>query len=367
MSFGARARIRLGALRHNLQVIKYKARDTRVMAVVKANAYGHGLIPVARALVDADCLAVARLSEARVLRDAGIDTPIMLLGGAFSLDDVQHVIDLRLQLCVHREEQIDWLEKSAPASIDIWLKIDTGMNRLGLRPKRIAKAIERLNNCAAVDELRLMTHLANADNTDDSTTQRQLELFVSLVTGFGGEFSIANSAAIFGWSDELQTVADLHSEGRPWIRPGVALYGISPFPDQAGDDLGLLPVMQFESQLIAIKGIRAGDRVGYGGTWSATGDTKIGLVAAGYGDGYPRNIGSGTAVIINGRQVPVVGQISMDMSAVDLGAGANDQVGDIVVLWGDELPVEEIACRADTIPYTLVSGITDRVERIYED
>jgi len=367
VSFGARACINLGAIQQNFQRIVKQAPGSRVMAVIKANAYGHGLIDVANSLPDAECLAVARLSEAIELRQAGIDKPIVLLGGAFSADEMDQAIDLQLQICVHAEEQITWLEKHGVADAVVWAKIDTGMNRLGFRPESAATVIARLRNCAAISDVHLMTHLANADDRQDSTTKTQINAFRAITNDFSGDISIANSAGVLGWSEELEIFADIRAAGRLWIRPGLALYGISPFPNQCGDDLGLIPAMQFEAHLIAVKKLNTGERVGYGGTWQAQQDTVLGVVSAGYGDGYSRHITSGAPVFINGRRVPVTGRISMDLCSIDLGASATDQVGDAVILWGEDLPVEEIAERAGTIPYQLVCGITNREKCVIED
>ena len=367
MSFGARACINFGAIQQNFQLIKNQVPGARVMAVIKANAYGHGLVAVAGSLEDADCLAVARLSEATRIRYAGIDKPIALLGGVFSANEIDQAIDLQLQICVHTEEQIALLEQHGSANVQVWAKVDTGMNRLGFHPESVATVVARLGNCAAVSDVRLMTHLANADDRQDATTKMQIEAFRVLADNFVGEVSIANSAGVLGWSEELEVFADLRKTGRLWIRPGLALYGISPFPGQCGADLGLSPAMQFEAQLIAVKNLCTGEKVGYGGTWQAQQDTRIGVISAGYGDGYSRHIGSGTPVLINGRRVPVVGRISMDLCSVDLGADATDQVGDAVVLWGEDLPVEEIAEHAGAIPYELVCGITNRETGVLEN
>jgi len=364
VSFGARACINLGAISKNFQIIANAAPGARVMAVIKANAYGHGLIAVAKSLQDADCLAVARLAEAISIRQAGIDTPIALLGGVFSADEIDQAIDLQLQICIHTEEQIAWLERRGSANIEVWAKIDTGMNRLGFHTETAATVIGRLGNCAAVSDVRLMTHLANADDRQDATTKKQIESFRVFTDNFAGEVSIANSAGVLGWSEELEVFADIRDAGRLWIRPGLALYGISPFAGQSGAELGLLPAMQFEAHLIAVKNLRAGERVGYGGVWQAQQSTRIGVISAGYGDGYSRHIASGTPVLVNGRRVPVIGRVSMDLCSVDLGAGATDQVGDTVVLWGEDLPVEEIAEYAAAIPYELVCGVTSREKSV---
>jgi alanine racemase len=365
VTFSARARIRRSAVRHNLQLIKSKVPGARVMAAIKGNAYGHGLIPVAQALEDADCLAVARLAEARVLRHAGISSPIALLGGILSADDLNEVLSLDIQVGVHDAQQIRWLEKHAGAPPVAWLKIDTGMNRLGIRPGDAADAIARLRTCTR--ELGLMTHFSCADDPANPTTRRQLSRFMPLAEHFDGAVSVANSASLLGTEETLDELADIRKQGRLWIRPGLALYGISPFSGTVGADYGLRPVMQFEATLISVKVLPAGDRVGYGGTWRTERDTMLGIVAAGYGDGYSRYIPTGTPVLVNGRRVPVVGRVSMDVTAVDLGLDSADKVGDGVILWGDELPVEEIAEFAGTIPYQLVTGVTHREESIVED
>ena len=367
MTFGARALIRLDAIRHNFQTIKEKSRGAQVMAVIKANAYGHGLLPVSRCLAAADCFAVARLSEAVELKEAGIDTPIALLGGVFSERDLVTAIDLELHLAVQTESQVAWLERFGRANATIWLKIDTGMNRLGFRPEEAPALIDRLQDCSAVAELRVMTHLASADNLQDDTTASQIAQFRKIVAAFDGAISIANSAGILGWEKDLEVFSRQRSDGRLWLRPGLALYGISPFAAQCGADLGLKPAMQFASRLIAVKALSKGASVGYGGTWQSERDTVLGIVAAGYGDGYSRFIPVGSPVIVNDRRVMIAGLVSMDLTAVDLGPAATDRVGDPVLLWGDELPVEEIAKHASTIPYQLVCGISNREESIYEN
>lgn len=361
MSFGARALIRLAALRHNMQLIRSKAPDAKVMAVVKANAYGHGMVVVARALSDADSFAVARLPEALELREHGITQPIVLLSGVNSTDELVAAINADCEIVVHEGAQIGLLEGHSGAPARVWLKIDTGMNRLGFPIKRASELIVNLRGMPAVRELRLMTHLANADDRQDSKTVRQLAAFAKIAAEFDGDKSIANSGGIFGWQQAV-TPDYAAANGAMWIRPGIALYGISPFPGCDGRDLGLQPVMQFESRLVAIKDVRAGQRVGYGGSWVASQDTRIGIVSAGYGDGYTRYLPSGTPVLINGRRVPLAGAVSMDMAAVDLGQDSTDRVGDRAILWGDDIPVEEIARQAGSLSYQLVCGIMNREE-----
>ena len=365
MSFGTRARIRLGAIQHNLSVIKAAAPGAKVMAVVKANAYGHGLTEVARSLAGVDSLAVARLAEAQMLRNAGIDASITLLGGVLSSDDLSTANELDVSVGFHHEQQIDFAEKAGHRLSSAWLKVDTGMGRLGFRPVDVPDAIDRLGR--HVDHLGILSHFSSADDLQNSTTADQLSAFLELIGQFEGPISIANSAALLGWRDALEVLNDYRKQGRLWIRPGLSLYGISPFPGKTGSDLGLAPAMQLEATLLSVKRLNAGDRVGYGGTWQATKETMLGVISGGYGDGYSRFIPSGTPVLVNGRRVPVAGRISMDLTAVDLGSGAQDEIGDRVVFWGDGLPVEEIAECASTIPYQLLCGVTHRESPIYID
>ena len=362
MTFGARAVIRLGALKHNLKVIREMAPGTRVMAVIKANAYGHGMLEVAKALADADSFAVARTSEARALREADIDSPIVILEGVFTGEELDMAIDAGFEIVVHCIEQFELLEQLESGQLTVWLKFDTGMNRLGFRVSEAEVLINRARECGAIGELRLMSHLANANDRQDDKTADQLSLFQSIADGFDGDVSIANSPGLFGWPESIPKPS-----GDIWIRPGISLYGISPFDGTSGVDLGLRPVMQLESRLISVKTINAGDPVGYGGTWAAEQDSLIGVVAAGYGDGYSHFLPSGTPVLVNNRRVPLAGGVSMDMIAIDLGPGASDKVGDPVLLWGDGLPVEEIARYAGTIPYQLVCGVLNREPRMVVD
>lgn len=364
VTFGTRARIRLGAIQHNLVTLQSAAPGAKTMAVIKANAYGHGQLEVARALTAADSLAVARLAEAQVLRDAGIDQSITLLGGVLSAEDLALATSLDVAVAFHHEQQIDWAAKLGQRISFAWLKVDTGMGRLGVRPEYAVEAIERLADQA--ERIGILTHFACADEVGDPTTDKQLNTFIALIEQFEVDISVANSAAQLGWQESLKALASIGSQGRLWIRPGLSLYGVSPFPDKVGTDLNLRVAMQLEASLLSVKKLKAGDRVGYGGTWQADTDTTLGIIAGGYGDGYSRYIPSGTPVLVNGRRVPVAGRISMDLTAVDLGAKANDVIGDPVVFWGDNLPVEEIAECAGTIPYQLLCGVTHREEPVYE-
>ena len=360
MTFGARALIRLGALKHNLNVIRDACPDAKLMAVIKANAYGHGLVPVAQNLAGADAFAVARLPEAIQLRDSGVSKSIVLLEGVFNDEELDAAIGKDFEVVVHCPEQIAMLERCVSGRTTVWLKFDTGMNRLGFQPKQAKELIERLRACSAVAELRLMSHLANADDKANAATKAQLESFGSVANDFDGAVSIANSPAVFGWPEIREANQKFGAAGQHWIRTGITLFGVSPFDGQTGADLGLEPVMQFEARLIAVKSLRKGDKVGYTGSYEAAGDSRLGVVSVGYGDGYSRHLKSGTPVLINGRRVPLIGNVSMDMIAVDLGPDATDAVGDIALLWGPGLPVEEVASWADAIPYELVCGVMNR-------
>jgi alanine racemase len=348
-----RARIDSGALRANLRAIRARAPRSRVMAVVKANAYGHGLVPTALALADADAFAVARLEEAVALRDNGLRRRIVLLEGVFDAAQLAQAAQLELDLVVHQPLQIELLEAFAgPTPLPLWLKVDTGMNRLGFRPEEFRAAWERLRRLQpAPQQLRVMTHLACADEADEATSAQQLQRLRPLMDGLAAELSIANSAAILA-------LPESHAE---WVRPGLALYGVSPFAAQRGAQLGLRPAMTLESTVIALRDVAVGERVGYGGVWRAQRRSRLAIVAAGYGDGVPRGIPSGAPVLIGGHRAPVAGRVSMDMIAADITDLPPVGVGDRVELWGTRLAVEELAAAAGTIPYELLCGVSQRV------
>lgn len=355
MSPAAFAEIDLAALRHNLLRIRDLVPQARIMAVIKANAYGHGMVRVARALDLADAFAVARVDEGVRLREAGITQRIAVLQGFTRNEELDLHFRFDLEPVIHSEMQIELLERAdRKGSIAVWLKVDTGMHRLGLPPERIEACRTRLLASARVRApLPIMTHLANADIVEDDTTGRQLEVF-GRVSATTIQRSIANSAGVLGWQSS-------HAE---WIRPGLALYGVSPFPGRCGTDEGLRPVMTLKSGLIAVKTLNAGEPVGYGGDWVCPRATRMGIAAIGYGDGYPRSVTSGTPVLVAGRRAPLIGRVSMDMISVDLTELPDARVGDTVTLWGEGLPVEEIAGRAGTIPYVLLCNVTQRVRMV---
>jgi alanine racemase len=352
----AYAVLNVGALQHNLQKVRACAPHAKIMAVIKANGYGHGLVRVAEGLQNADAFAVARVQEGVRLRKAGLANRTAVMEGFTCAEELDELVRYQLDAVVHTAQQIEILaRRTETAPIAVWLKIDTGMNRLGFSPHEFEAVYQRLSACASVRQpVNLMTHLANADEKHDAMTLKQINLFKQTLGAVSGERSIANSAGILGWPESL---AD-------WVRPGVMLYGISPFSDSTGAQWGLKPVMSLHSRLIAVKPLAKGETVGYGCRWRCEQDTQLGVVAIGYGDGYPRYAKPGTPVLVNGQRVPLIGRVSMDMMTVDLGSQPNAKPGDAVTLWGGGLPVEEIAWCADTIPYTLVCGVTQRVQLV---
>jgi alanine racemase len=363
MSETAVAVIQPAAIRHNLQRLRSATPGCRIMAVIKANSYGHGLISVARILDDVDALAVARVAEGVRLRAAGIGQRIVVLQGCSDLLEAREAIASQLEIVVHDAVHFEILSALAGKDIvTVWLKLDTGMGRLGFEPVEAFSCLKRLRDIPAVrPDIRLMTHLACADDPDNPTTLEQLRQFDEVLQGFSGDISIANSAGILMWPQTLEPSKLLHYSGQNWVRPGLALFGASPVIGKSAREMGLLPAMSFESRLIAVKTIRRGSAVGYGSEWRAERDTVIGVVAVGYGDGYPRHLQSGTPVLVNGRRVALIGRVSMDMINVDLTDLPVARVGDRVVLWGGHLPIEEIAVRAGTIPYELMCGLSERV------
>ena len=353
MSRLIRAVIDTQALRHNLNVIRARAGRAKVIAVVKANAYGHGLVSAALAIQDADAFAVARLEEGMSLRAAGITSRIVLLEGVFSRAQLEDAAQEKLDLVVHDPLQIELLEKTGGAErFALWLKIDTGMNRLGFATGDFAGALGRIRALPTpARELRLMTHLACADERDGIVTGEQLARFREVTRGLSYETSIANSAGLLG---------GVATPGH-WVRPGIALYGASPFADTRAADFGLRPVMTLVSTVLTIRQVRQGERVGYGGAWSAPRDTRIAIIAAGYGDGVPRSFEMGTPVLIRGARAALVGRVSMDMIAVDVTGIEGVEVGTQAVLWGEGLAVEEVARHASTTPYELLCSVSQRV------
>ncbi len=361
MTRPTRAKIDLNAFKANYDLAARLAGDAVCMAVIKANGYGHGICEVAKALPDAP-LAVACVDEALVLRNSGIDNPILVLEGAFTANEVLLADTNNIQLVVHSCQQIEQLKEnnSSIDNVEVWLKLNTGMNRLGFRPNLAVPMMSELQGLSAVRVLGAMTHFSCADEIDKTHTEEQLAVFSSSVEVIRlsrnkFQLSAANSAALI---EHPSTRFDQ-------VRPGIILYGSSPFSHLSADELNLQAVMHLESRIMAVHDLSAGDCVGYGRTWCASKDSRIGVVAIGYADGYPRHAPTGTPVWIEDRIVPLVGRVSMDMLMVDLSFHPDAQVGTLVELWGSHLSVDEVAKAADTIGYELLTGITSRVPRVY--
>lgn len=354
----ATAEINLAALSYNLQRIKALAPGARVMAVLKANAYGHGLVKIAQQLNDADAFAVARIDEALALRAGGLTKPIVLLEGFFHCADLPILIANNFETIIHDENQLRAIETGQlGARLSVWLKVDTGMHRLGIEPEQFETFYQRLKACDNVDpNIKLMTHFSCADDVNSTQTQCQIKAFERLIEGKPEAKCLANSAGVIGWPQS-------HGD---WIRPGLMMYGVSPMLNQVGTEHGLKPVMRLTTRVIAIKTIAAGEKVGYGGRWQSNRQTQLAVVAMGYGDGYPRNARNGTPVVIRERRYGIVGAVSMDMITVDIGTNPDGvAVGDQVEMWGPALPVEEVAACAGTIPYELLCNVTPRVSYDY--
>lgn len=354
MSRATSATIHVDALRHNLGVMRRLAPSSRVLAVVKADGYGHGLERVAHALEGADGFGVAALADAERLRAAGLSQRIVLLSGFDEPSDLPALRRLGVDTVLHHDSQLDMLaaEPGTQPPVRVWLKIDSGMHRLGFAPQRAREVFDRLRALPNVDDdIVLMTHFAASDEFDIPRTAQQQSAFEAAIADLPGARSMANSAAVIGWPTT-------HAH---WIRAGGALYGLSAVAGRSGVDLGLQPAMTLSTRLVAINRVAKGEPVGYGGSYACPEDMAIGIAAIGYGDGYPRSAPSGTSVLVNGERAPIVGRVSMDLVAIDLRGQPQAKVGDPVVLWGRGLPIEEVAEAAGTIGYELACGITRRV------
>ena len=350
------ATIHTDALRHNLRVVRDRARNSRVMAVIKADGYGHGLERVARALEGADAFGVASLWDAERVRAAGLSQPIVLLSGFDEADDLAQLRRLNVETVVHHTAQLTMLEQAGEGvPIRCWLKVDTGMHRLGFAPAAVRDAYARLSALPWVaDDIVLMNHFASSDEFDNPQTREQLRVFGEATSGLAGRRSLANSAAVLGWPDT-------HGD---WVRPGGALYGVSAVEGSTGASFGLQPAMTLSTRLLAVNRICRGERIGYGATWQCPEDMPVGVAAIGYGDGYPRHAPAGAPVLVNGERAGIIGRVSMDLMTLDLRGQPAAQPGDPVTLWGPELPVEVVGANAGTIGYELICSITRRVRFI---
>ena len=343
------ARIDPQAFRHNYQLAKDRAGGARALAVVKANAYGHGLLRCAQAVRDlADGFALLELAEAMDLREAGFEQPIVLLEGFFGEDDLLLASENRITSGVHSEDQLRLLELSdIERPLDVFVKLNTGMNRLGFVPERLPEVLERLRATGKVGQVGVMTHFACADGTG---IQTQLARF-DAAAGKDLPRSVANSAALLRYPHAAYE----------WVRPGIMLYGGSPMPDlESAEAIGLKPVMTLASRIIDVQDLSPGDSVGYSATFTADRPMRVGTVACGYADGYPRHAGTGTPILVNGQRTRTLGRVSRDMLACDL-TGINAGIGASVTLWGEGLPADEVATAAGTVSYELFCALANRV------
>jgi alanine racemase len=355
------ATIHLGALRHNLGRVRALAGDAQVMAVVKADAYGHGLERVARALdQDADAFAVAAIADGLRLRAAGHRQRIVVLSGPDSPSDIAEMQRLRLEALIHHEDQLPWLARADPARgwLRVWVKVDTGMHRLGFAPTRVRQVHATLTAMPAIDgEVGLMTHFASSEEFEGRETALQIQRFREVTEGLVGPRALSNSAAVLGWPDARGD----------WVRTGGLLYGLSVVEGRSGADFGFRPAMTLATRLVAINHLAKGERVGYNGTYECPEDMPVGVAAIGYGDGYPRSATTGTPVLVNGTSASLIGRVSMDLITLDLRNVPHARPGDRVVLWGEGLPVETVAAAAGTISYDLTCGMTRRVLFVEDD
>ena len=353
MSRSATATIHLDALRDNLARVREIAEGAKVMAVVKADAYGHGLERCARAFAGADAFGVASIADGLRLRAAGHRQRIVVLSGPDAPSDLAEMRRLQLEAVVHHESQLAMLEDERVGEpLKVWLKLDTGMHRLGFPPERARELHARLAALPAVDrDIVLMTHFASSDEFDNDFTAWQTQQFFGATEGLAGERALSNSAGLLGWPDAR---AD-------WVRVGGLLYGLAVTEGKTGADFGFRPVMTLATRLVAVNRIARGERIGYGATWECPEGMSVGVAAIGYGDGYPRSARSGTPVLVGDAPAAVIGRVSMDLLTLDLRSAPNSKVGDVVTLWGPKLPVETIAQSAGTISYELTCGVTRRV------
>ncbi|KSF68947.1 alanine racemase [Pseudomonas paraeruginosa] len=351
------ATVDLSAIRHNYILAKRCAPQRQAFAVVKANAYGHGAREVVTALHDeADGFAVACLEEAAGVRALHADARILLLEGCFEASEYALAGQLRLDLVIQGLEQGEaFLAAGLDTPLNVWLKLDSGMHRLGFDPAALRAWHARLRNHPGVRELNLISHFACADERNHPLTEQQVECFLGLLDLDFDQRSLANSAAVL-------TIPAAHMD---WLRPGIMLYGATPFADLSAAELGLKPAMSLTARLISVREVAAGESVGYGAGWVAERPTRIGTVSCGYADGYPRNAPAGTPVLVGGRRTRLAGRVSMDMLTVDLGGLPDARVGDPVELWGAQLAVDEVARACGSIGYELLSKVTARVPRRY--
>lgn len=349
--------IDLAALRHNFKQVKQCAPDAKVIAMVKSNAYGHGLIQVAHTLKDADAFGVARLREALHLREAAVTQDIVLMPGFLHADQLAIISVNNIQAVIHNVDQVEMLEQTElPKPISVWLKVDTGMGRLGFDLDMAVAMNQRLQQCENVEHVRYLTHFATVDVADHPTNALQFSGLANAVQQLPGEWSAAKSAAVL----------NVNHSHHQWVRPGIMLYGVAALAHKSTEECDLRPVMTLQAPIISIRTLKKDSPVGYGSTFICPEDMPVAVVGIGYGDGYPRHAAQGTPVLINGQLAPRIGRVCMDMMMVDLRGIDNVNVGDAVTLWGRGLPAEMIAKHAETIAYELFCSVTKRVHFEYE-
>lgn len=345
-------------LRHNIQVLKAKAPQSKIIAMVKANAYGHGIRSVASRLDGhVDMLGVASIDEALALRKIGIKTTIMLAEGVFEASELIVAATQKFHVVFHNAEQLEWLSKSScPIPLHSWLKINTGMGRLGFPMDEALPMYDRLCESPQVAKpVRVMSHLACADELSHPLNHSQIQQFQSFAKDITSEYSLCNSAGIFHFPDH-------HYD---FVRPGITMYGVAPMEGKTGSDLGLKPVMTVQSSLISVQRVPKGTSLGYGARFQCPEDMLVGVVAFGYGDGYPITAQDGTPILVNNVECSLAGRVSMDMINVDLRACPQAKVGDPVILWGQDLPIERVAQHTSNIPYDMITGVQHRVKFLW--
>jgi alanine racemase len=360
MSRPARAIINLSRLKRNFDIAQSLSPNSKTIAVVKANGYGHGLKEVALALDnDADALAVACIDEALEIRAAGVKSPVIILEGFYDKNEVDVAVANNFWLVLSCLESIEHISKmELKGRLTLWLKVETGMHRFGLSYDDFKTAYVKILGCNSINKnIVVMTHFACADELENTMTSDQIIEFKNITSGLNIQFSLANSAALLAWPES-------HSH---WNRPGYMLYGESPLSQEHVNATGIKPVMTLKSAITTIKFIKSGDSVGYGSIWTANRDSKIATVAIGYGDGYPRNARNGTPVLVNGARIPLVGRVSMGVITIDITEQKDIAVGDEVILWGEGLSISEVASHAGTLGYELLAGMPARVPRIYQN
>ncbi len=351
----ARAEIDLSSLQFNIAQIRSTAPTSKILAVVKADAYGHGLENIAGSIADlVDGFAVATVQEGIECRKLQQDKPVVVLSEFWHADQLQYFEKYQLDVVIHNELQLEWMERYRGCALSVWVKFDTGMNRLGIHVTDVANYVDRLDKMQSVATVRMLSHLANADLVDDEYTLIQRQRFEEVQKPLQLESSLANTAGVMRWPQTHYN----------WVRPGIMLYGVSPYQQSAESEIELKPVMTLKARILALKSVPRGAPVGYGGRYITSRKSRLAMVGLGYGDGYPRQLDDRACVLIRANRVPITGKISMDMITVDVTNLEGVVAGEEVVLWGQQLGIEEVADWAGTIPYELLCKVTPRIPRV---